>query len=67
MDSIYLVGSDDVRGGGNAMREAAQQMNNAAASIQFTLEQHQRFLDDWLLRFCDALAVQSTIRGERTE
>lgn len=50
MDNIYLVGSDDARSGGNTMREAAQQMNNAASSIQFAFENHQRFLDDWLQR-----------------
>lgn len=50
MDSIYLQGSEDVRAAGFVMREAAQEMKNAASSIEFSLQQHQRFMDDWLQR-----------------
>lgn len=40
------------------MREAAQKMEQAASSMQFAFEQHQRFLDDWLQRFGDMLHAQ---------
>lgn len=64
MQSIYLQGSEDVRSAGSAMREAAQQMNNAASSIQFTLEQNQRFLDDWLQRLEAVVEAIKTYRAD---
>ena len=33
------------------MLHAAHQMANVSSNIQLVLEAHQRFLDDWLLRF----------------
>ena len=56
METIFLMGSDDVRQGGNAARDAGQEMRRAAGQIEFALQQHQRFLDEWLGRFEDVLS-----------
>lgn len=59
-DYVHLLGAEDVRNAGWAMREAASDMQRAASSIDEALQRHQRFLDDWLLRFeavADKLAV----------
>lgn len=62
MEAMILVGAEDVRHGGNACREAGDDMQGAASRIKFALEQHQRFLDDWLARFQDALTTQPTAK-----
>jgi hypothetical protein len=56
MESIYLMGSEDVRSASSTMSRAAEQMQGAASNVASALEQHQRFLDDWLSRFEAALA-----------
>jgi len=56
-DYMTLMGADDVRSAGNTMREAASTMCRAASEIDYSLQQHQRFLDDWLQRFQAALEV----------
>lgn len=54
-DSVYLIGADDVRSAGHSMRSAAEQMSQAALNIDGTMERHQRFLEDWLMRFEDVM------------
>lgn len=46
MEHMYLSGADDVRQGGNAMREAASDMRQAAASISESMDALRRMLDD---------------------
>lgn len=58
MENLLLVGSEDVRVGGFAMRQAAHEMQAAASQIEDSLLRHRQFLDDWLLRFEAALAPQ---------
>ena len=41
MDSIHLIGADDVRSAGNTMKHAAENMQSAANSMA---EAHDRFL-----------------------
>ena len=50
MDSIYLHGSEEVRVAASIMSRAASEMQLAASNIAGALEQHQRFMDDWLSR-----------------
>jgi hypothetical protein len=50
MDFVSLLGSEDVARAGYAMRDAADSINRAASNFQATLEQHQRFMEDWLQR-----------------
>ena len=55
MESIYLMGSEDVRSAANTMRSAAEEMNRAASYFQSVVEQQQRFMDDWLDRLQTAM------------
>jgi hypothetical protein len=55
MDSIYLHGSEEVATAARRMNDAASTMSSAASYIATTLEQHQRFMDDWLSRLEAAL------------
>lgn len=68
-DYVTLLGAEDVRAAGNAMRSAADDMRSAASSIDNALDRHQRFLDDWLIRFTEAMQIASpageTIRSAR--
>lgn len=47
---IHLIGAEEVSRAGHNMSSAASEMNRAASSIDDSLRQHQRFLDDWLAR-----------------
>ncbi len=51
MDSVYLIGAEDVKNAGYVFQGAATDMRNAASWMAEALQQHQRFLDDWLARF----------------
>ena len=55
MDYVYLQGAEDVQRAGNAMSSAADDMRRAANQFDETMQQHQRFMDDWLSRFEAAL------------
>lgn len=50
VESIYLIGSEQVQNAANTMRSATEGMQSAASSMSYALEQHQRFLDNWLSR-----------------
>jgi acyl carrier protein len=56
---VTLIGAEDVSRAGYSMRDAASTMSSAANSIANSLEMHQRFLDDWLVRFTEALQIAS--------
>ena len=47
---VHLIGAEDVRSAGSAMRAAAEGMKCATALIEDSLQRHRMFLDDWLLR-----------------
>lgn len=66
-DHVTLVGAEDVRSAGRSMLNAADQMQTAASNITFALEQHQRFLDDWLGRLADVLAAPIPVQGTAKE
>ncbi len=38
------------------MREAAQEMKSAAATMDYALERHRQWMDEWLSRFESAMA-----------
>lgn len=50
METILLIGTEAVESAGRQMASAAEEMLRAAATLEHTLEMHQRFLDDWLMR-----------------
>jgi hypothetical protein len=53
---VTLIGAEDVRAAAGRMETAASQMQSAASSIEFALDAHQRFLNDWLDRLDGVLA-----------
>lgn len=53
---VTLVGAEDVARAASRMQSAADQMSSAASTISSALEQHQRFMDDWLQRLDGTLA-----------
>lgn len=55
---IHLIGTEQVQQAARTMRSAAQEMSQAANSISYTMENHQRFLDEWLGQLVDALERQ---------
>ncbi len=57
MESIVLIGAEDVRAAGHAMRAAAQEMSQAVATLQETLTRQQQLLDEWLERLREVLAA----------
>ena len=60
-DFVTLLGAEDVRAGGAAMRSAADQMIQVASVIEDSLQRHRMFLDDWLMRY------ETLLRGEEEE
>ena len=48
MEHIYLMGSEDVQTAGYSMKSAAEDMRMAANTIDESLRNHQRFLEQWL-------------------
>lgn len=65
---VTLLGAEDVSRAGSAMREAAQEMQSAAHSIDYSNSQQRQYLDDWLVRFEGAIArltaLSQTKEGE---
>lgn len=61
---VHLVGAEDVRSAGSTMRSAAHEMQSAASSIAYSLECHQRFLDDWLIRLDGMLSDRISDLGQ---
>lgn len=59
VESVYLMGSEAVQDAGHTIRQAAEGMQSAASWMTEALQQHQRFLDDWLARFEAALTNSS--------
>jgi hypothetical protein len=55
---VELIGAERVASAAHTMSHAAEQMRQAAGSIDETMRQHQRFLEDWLQRFETALERQ---------
>jgi hypothetical protein len=58
---ITLMGAEQVQSAAGSMRSAAEQMSRAASQIDEVFARHQRFLDDWLVRFIDALDQKKSI------
>lgn len=55
MDNINLLGSGDVRSAGINMQSAASDMMRAASIIDESLHQHRQFMEEWLVRFEQAV------------
>ena len=46
MDFINLIGADDVKSAGYAMKSAAEDMNRTVSSIAESLDRQRTFLND---------------------
>lgn len=51
MDSIYLVGAEDVKRAASSMYMAAEEMASAARTISSAHEQQRQWMEAWLDRF----------------
>jgi hypothetical protein len=59
VESIYLMGSEDVQRAASRIASAAEEMQRAGSNMAGAFEQHQRFMDDWLSRLEAALSQSS--------
>lgn len=57
-DYMTLLGAQHVESAASQIRSAADVMKNAASEMQYAFQQHQRFLEDWLTSFREALEQQ---------
>lgn len=57
-DHVHLIGAEQVQSAANTMRQAAADMSSAANTIDFALQHHRQFMEDWLARFVSALEAQ---------
>lgn len=63
MNTVHLIGSEDVARAGHNMSSAADQMQRAANQMESNTERMGRALDDHAMRVCDAL---ESAQAERT-
>jgi hypothetical protein len=63
MNSMHLIGAEDVRVAGNRMTEAASYMQLAASSISHAFEAHERFLTNWLAELDGVLKDRTSDLG----
>ena len=61
MESINLIGSEQVQSASRQMREAAEEMLRAANTIASENERQRLFLDDWLQRLAAAFEDHVTL------
>jgi len=64
MEYVTLIGAEAVQSAGSRIAAAADQIQRAANQICESHDRHQRFLDDWLLRFKDLLEVAGDVDGD---
>lgn len=55
METVILIGAEDVRSAGVSIQSAASEIQRAASSFDSTAQTFRLFLDDWLLRFEEVL------------
>ena len=63
MDTMVLLGAEEVGNAARSIAESAQQMRQMPGSLQATLYQHQQWMDDWLARFEEVLR-EGVVRNE---
>ena len=54
---VHLIGAEQVSNAAHTMQSAATDMRTAGSRLAESLQQHQRFLDDWLARFESAMTT----------
>ncbi len=63
MDFVTLMGAEDVREAGSAMRSSAEVIRQAAGSMEDSLHRHRLFLDDWLFRLEELMKINKLIES----
>jgi trehalose-6-phosphatase len=61
-ERVYLQGSEEVSSASHVIRRAAEEMKQAAGSIEGSLFEAKRFLDDWILRFEQAIVEDKRLQ-----
>ena len=51
MESVFLVGAEDVRSAGSAIKSAAELMIQASANMDEAMRMHARTMEDLVTRF----------------
>lgn len=59
----YLIGAEDVSRAARTMQNAAEQMRSAAGYFESVFTNHQRFMDDWLIRLDGTLQDRTNDLG----
>lgn len=54
-DTTYLIGSEDVKQASQTIYNAADLMMDAARNIEATFSNHERFLENYLIRLSELL------------
>ena len=62
MNTMYLVGTEEVQRAAQSMRVAADTMRAAADNLDSSLERHRQYLDEWLVRLEAAIDRLSILR-----
>ena len=62
---VYLEGTEPVAQAARNMVGAAEIMSRTAADLEFTLQRHREFMDDWLQRLEDAITNQKVNVAEQ--
>ncbi len=62
METVYLQGTEAVSRAGHQFAAAAEQMSRTADSYAYTMEQHRRFMDEWLSRLEAMLTTKTEER-----
>lgn len=60
MTHVQLIGAEAVERAAGQMRQAATELHQTVANMESIFDQQRRFMDDWLLRFEDALQKKGT-------
>ena len=57
---VTLLGAEQVQSAAGTMRSAAEEMKHASGEMSYALQQHQRFMEDWLQQFIAALESRAS-------
>jgi hypothetical protein len=52
---VTLLGAEEVRHAASTMTNAAHEMKQAAASLEWVFQRQQQFMNDWLVQFEEIL------------
>lgn len=52
---MHLIGVEQMQSAANSMNRAAERMQQVASSFEYAAQRQQQLLDDWLVRFTDAI------------